>query len=312
MTPFELSAFVKREALNVGFSACGIALATPVQEAERRRFENWLSDGLHGEMTYLERNLSKRMDPRELVPGARSLIVVTLNYANDGQRPPSGIARYACRPDYHPFIRTRLRYLLDSIKAAGHPVNGRAFSDSAPLLERYWAQQAGLGWIGKNRLLIRPGVGSWLLLGVLVTDLELHPDSPQEDRCGRCHRCLDACPGQALDEIKGLNPKRCIAYLTIEKRTPLTTEEAAICAAGQWLYGCDSCQEVCPWNRFSQPADDPAFPLLENLVQLNPGNLKEMTASTFSNVALGTALERTGLTTLQRNGRALEDDDSAH
>lgn len=306
MTSDKLTAFIKQEALNLGFDACGIATAVPLPTLESDRFKAWLAEGFQGEMGYLERNLSKRLDPQELVPGARSLIVVTFNYSNKGQRPPSGIARYACRPDYHPLIRNRLYTLMDTIRAAGQPVNGRAFSDSAPLLERYWAQQAGLGWIGKNRLLIRPGVGSWFLLGVLVTDLTLVPDSPQESRCGSCRRCLEACPGQALDETKGLDARRCISYLTIEKKTPFEAFERSICAAGQWLFGCDTCQEVCPWNRFSQPAMEEAFPLLSKLVALDPATLKNMEPAAFTNLTAGTALERTGLACLQRNAQALE------
>jgi len=305
MTPSELTAFVKQEALNLGFSACGITQALSVPDHEQKLFHDWLAQGRQGEMTYLERNQGKRMDPRELVPGAKSLIVVTLNYANKGNRPASGIARYACRPDYHPLIRERLRTLLERIKETGQPLQGRAFSDSAPLFERFWAQQAGLGWIGKNRLLIRPGVGSWFLLGVLITDLELLPDSPQANRCGHCRQCLDACPGKALDEASGLDPRRCIAYLTIEKHRPFNADETSICAAGQWLYGCDSCQEVCPWNRFSQPSDDPSFPLLQELEALKPSKLMDMTPSTFATLTAGTALERTGLTALQRNYQAL-------
>lgn len=306
MTPADLTAFIKQEALNLGFDACGVAAATPVSPSEAARFNAWLAEGRQGEMRYLERNLSKRLDPVALVPGARSVIVVALNYATEGQRPASGIARYACRPDYHPIIRQRLRTLMERLEATGQPVRGRAFSDSAPLLERYWSHQAGLGWIGKNRLLIRPEAGSWFLLGLLVTDLELCADSPQPDRCGHCRRCLDACPGNALDETTGLDPRRCIAYLTIEKQSPLSDEERLICAAGQWLFGCDTCQEVCPWNRFSQPANDPAFPRLTKLEQLNLEALGEMTPATFASLAAGTALERTGLAALLRTKNALQ------
>lgn len=306
MTPENLTVFIKQEAQSLGFIACGIATANPVPTPESARLYGWLQAGRHGEMGFMERHQALRLDPQVLAPGARSLIVVAFNYANAGQRPASGIARYACRPDYHPLIRARLRELMERIKAAGHPVNGRAFSDSAPLLERYWAWQAGIGWMGKNRMLITPGIGSWYLLGVLVTDLELQPDSPQVNRCGQCHRCLDACPGQALHETEGLDARRCIAYLTIEKRTPFNEEEQALCHQGGWLFGCDICQEVCPWNRFSQPADDPDFPTLPHLEHLDPRVFQTMTPDVFSDLTAGTALERTGLTALRRNSRALD------
>ncbi len=302
----ELSAFIKQVAGELGFDACGIALAHPLPHDVESQYIKWVHARNHGEMSYMERNAEVRFDPTKLVPGALSVIMVAFNYATSS--PPSDIrvARYARRPDYHPLIRKKLNVLLNRIRERGIEVSGRAFSDSAPLAERYWAEQAGLGWLGRNHLLILPGKGSWYLLGALVTTLPLMPDTPSKNRCGHCSRCIDSCPGRAFDEEGSFNARHCISYLTIEKKGGFTPSEERRVQDGASLFGCDICQEVCPWNRFSEDQTRPEFPLLPVMDDLEKSNLTCMDAESFKRTFNGSSLERTGLEALLRNLSAIK------
>jgi len=302
----ERSSFIKLEAGKLGFDACGIAPAHPLPVETRKHYRQWLKQGYQGDMYYMERNLEIRLDPTKLVQGATSVIVVALNY--DTLQPTSmpKIAKYARRPDYHPFIRERLHALLERIRETGVEVTGRAFSDSAPLSERYWAEQAGLGWVGRNNLLILPGKGSWHLLGALVITLPLSYDKPAKNRCGTCRRCIDACPSQALDTEKGFDARRCLSYLTIEKRGDFDPSQTALLEGNDSFFGCDRCQDSCPWNRFSGEATNPNYPLLPFLVNLDTNKLGQMDTDTFKGTFRGTSLERSGLDALVRNLKAIK------
>lgn len=302
----EIASFIKREATTLGFDACGIAPVHALPTSVRQHFLDWLKQGHQGDMHYMERNLELRLDPGKLVPDAASVIVVALNYATDHPTSTPTIARYARRPDYHPLIRERLQTLLERLKGTGIEVTGRAFSDSAPLAERYWAEQAGLGWVGKNHVLILPGKGSWFLLGALVITLPLHYDKPLPNRCGTCNRCINACPSQALHENGCLEATRCLSYLTIEKKGYFSAYEASLLKGSKYYFGCDRCQEVCPWNRFSKEAFDPNFPLLDFLEHTTLEALERMNAESFKQTFRGSSLERTGWEAFIRNFKAIK------
>jgi epoxyqueuosine reductase len=231
------------------------------------------------------------------------VITVALGYFKERsiESGDTGIARYALFPDYHPLIRNKLHELLKSVNQQGLKVLGRAFADSAPVAERYWAEQAGLGWIGKNRQLILPGKGSWFLLGELVTDLALEYDKPGQSRCGSCRRCIEACPGKALDERLGLDARRCLSYLTIEKKGDFNEDEALLCGENKRFFGCDICQEVCPWNRFSMEQDHPDMQPIPDITGMDWSSLDTMTEETFNDLFEGTCLHRSGLKSLRRN-----------
>jgi epoxyqueuosine reductase len=235
---------------SIGFDACGISSASDLEE-EKPHLITWLQNSMHGEMGYMERNAEKRVDPRELVPGAKSVISVLLNYyPGDPQistQPPK-ISRYALGTDYHNVMKGMLWEMLDIMRKEFGPINGRAFVDSAPVLERAWALKAGLGWIGKNSMLINPKIGSYTFIGELIIDIELESSTNQvPNRCGTCTRCIDACPTGAIVAPYVVDARKCISYLTIEKKSPLSEDEKS--SLNGWCFGCDICQEVCPWNK---------------------------------------------------------------
>jgi len=257
-------------------------------------------------MDYMARNTEKRYDPGLLVEGCRSVIVVALNYAPDKVQNPEApqIAHFAYGKDYHEIIRTKLRDLLQLLNTQGHKVHGRAFADSAPIAERYWASQAGLGWIGKNRQLIIPGKGSRFLLGELLIDVELDYDVPLKNYCGKCRRCLDECPTRALSESSGLDANICLSYLTIEKRGPFDPKEASLVGQNNYVFGCDRCQDVCPWNRFSTRNTLPELQPKESLLSMKRGDFEKMMETEFKMMFSGTCLERTGFEGFIRNLKA--------
>jgi epoxyqueuosine reductase len=302
MTTAELSTFIRNEALLLGFGSCGFAQACALPESERIRFEEWLREERQGEMSYMSRNLEKRLNPTLLLEGCRSVVVVALNYFPLQKQKPEApkVARFAYGRDYHGLIRAKLYQLLEALRKQDVAVNGRAFSDSAPVAERFWAAQAGLGWIGKNKQLILPGKGSYYLLGELMLDLELEYGKPLEPHCGKCHRCLDACPTKALDG-KGLDARKCLSCLTIEKKGPFTSEESNLMKYNPWVFGCDLCQEACPWNHFAQPNSVPEFQPSEEFLSLDWDAFSHLTPDYFTEIFTGTCLERTGLEGLQRN-----------
>ena len=247
MFPF---ARLRELASAAGLDAVGVSRAVPVTEGQAHYLE-WLAKGYHGEMHYLERNLEKRFDPTLLVPGAQSIVSVLLSYKFEGEGVWSvepKVSRYAILRDYHNILKERLYHLLELLRTTCGNVHGRAFVDSAPFLDRYWAMRSGLGWIGQHSLLISPQLGSFTFIGALVVDIDLEATEVSvRNRCGNCNRCVEACPTGALLGRGQMDARKCIAYLTIEKKSPLTEEEQA--SLSGWAYGCDICQEVCPWNQ---------------------------------------------------------------
>ncbi|MBK7334812.1 MAG: tRNA epoxyqueuosine(34) reductase QueG [Saprospirales bacterium] len=294
--------FLKREARRLGFSFTGIARAERLDE-EARRLEEWLSMGYHGKMGYMENHFDKRVDPRELVPGARSVVTLMYNYFSEKEpEDPTApkLSMYALGKDYHHVIREKLVELLDALRKEVGAVEGRCFVDSAPVMERDWAKRAGVGWIGKNTLLIHPKAGSYFFLAELIIDLELEPDGPMKDYCGDCRRCIDACPTEAISP-QGylLDASKCISYLTIELKDAIP--ESFRGKMDNWMFGCDVCQEVCPWNRFSTPHSEPAFEPQPELLAMTSRDWEELTEEVFGKVFQGSAVKRAGYQGLKRN-----------
>lgn len=256
MTPAALSARIKDAGRSLGFDLVAIGPARPPDHGEA--FERWLDAGHAGTMAYLERGRDKRLDPRQVLPGARSVVACALGYFQGPEAEgPAGIARYAWGEDYHAVVESRLRALEGALSELAPEAESRAYVDTGPLLERDLAARAGLGWIGKNTMLLHPDLGSFFFIGTLLTTAELEPDAPLPDRCGSCTRCLDACPTEAFAGPYVLDARRCIAYLTIEHRGPIPAELRA--GVGGWAFGCDVCQDVCPWNRRAPATAEDAF-----------------------------------------------------
>ncbi len=286
---------IKEEATRLGFSACGIARVEPVEE-EMKRLDTWLAKGYQAGMAYLANHREIRRDPQGLVEGARSIISVALNYYPACKRDPDQphIAYYAYGQDYHVVVKEKLRQLWQYVVRnlpEETAEEARVFTDSAPLLERYWAWKAGLGWIGKNTQLILPGKGSFFFLGEIVTTWEADAyDEPVPSRCGNCDRCLRACPTGALEKAFTLNANHCLSYLTIENREDIPPREAQL--LGDRLYGGDTCPLVCPWNRFAQPTQEAAFQPSEALLRLQKEDLKMFTKDDYSRIFAKSAVKR--------------------
>ncbi len=300
MTAAELSRRVKAEAGRLGFDLVGIARAEAVAEASL--LAEWLDRGNHATMAWMARHFDKRVDPRKLVPGCRSLVCVGLVYgrSDEGAAPDGArVARYAAGEDYHLVLKDRLNALLDHGRGLDPAFDGRAFVDSAPVMDRYWAERAGLGWRGKNTLLLNKHLGSFLFLGELLVKAELEPDLPGTDHCGTCTRCLDACPTGALVEPYVLDARKCISYWTIEHRGELEPRQEE--AVGEWLFGCDVCQEVCPWNRDAPDAGEPRLRSRADAWPVDLVELLELTEDEFDRRFGETAIERTRRRGLVRN-----------
>lgn len=300
---------IRKEALDLGFDQIGFAKAEKL-EREAERLEKWLSSGAHGSMGYMANHFEKRVDPRELVPGARTVISLSYNYfTQEKQHDPEApkISIYAYGKDYHKVIKKKLKALLERIKEEIGEINGRCFVDSAPVMEREWAQLSGLGWNGKNTLTINPKRGSYFFLAEIIIDLEVEPDVPLKDHCGTCTRCIDACPTQAID-MNGywLDASKCISYLTIELKDNIPEEFSG--NMDNWMFGCDICQQVCPWNKFSRQHQEPAFKPKEQLLDMTAGEWKEITKEVFEDLFAGSAVKRTGYEGLKRNIRFLKAD----
>ena len=303
---------IKSKAHELGFAACGIAKAEAVDDDTRAAYERWIAENHPGEMDYLARNMALRFDPTLLVPGCRSIVVTAMNYFPSQQIPDDEwqIAYYAYGRDYHLVVKERLFQLLaymDSLRSEQGelPPYGeqRVFVDSAPVLERYWAVRAGLGWEGRNHLLIIPGMGSWFFLGLILTDLPLHPDVPLSSRCGTCRRCIDACPTGALtlraDGTTSLDARGCVSYLTIEQKSPIPSYFSS--RVGGRIYGCDSCQKACPWNRFATPTAEPAFHPSSALLGMKRHDWQTLTPEAYSRLFSGSAVKRAKYDGLRRN-----------
>ncbi|HMP91983.1 MAG TPA: tRNA epoxyqueuosine(34) reductase QueG [Phnomibacter sp.] len=289
-------------ASKLGFSYCGIASAEPLNE-DARRLEQWLAKGMHGNMSYMERHFDLRINPCKLVPGAKSVITLMMNYypAEFQQPGTPKISKYAYGSDYHEVIRAQLNLFLEQLRSQFGQVEGRGFVDSAPVLERTWAQRSGLGWIGKNGNLISRRQGSFFFLATLITDLALEPDAPfAADFCGTCTRCIEACPTQAILPNKVVDGSRCISYFTIELKDQPLPDGMADKLEG-WMFGCDVCQDVCPWNRFSKPHEQPAFSPLPQVLNLSSSQWADMSEELFKTIFRHSPLKRRKYKGLQQN-----------
>lgn len=296
------SRMIKQEALRLGFMSCGIAKATFLEE-EAPRLESWLKAGHQGEMSYMENYFDKRLDPRLLVEGAKSVVSLTLNYYTDEtQKDVSApkISKYAYGTDYHSVIKAKLQELMAFINANIGEVDGRCFVDSAPVMDKVWAQKAGLGWRGKNSNLISKQAGSFFFIAELIIDLELACDNPfATDHCGSCTRCIDACPTDAIIAPYTVDGSKCISYLTIELKNEIPAEFKG--KMDNWMFGCDVCQDVCPWNRFSTVHQEENFIPKEDLLGLSKAELIDMTDEVFKKVFKNSPVKRTKFSGLKRN-----------
>ncbi len=293
---------IKTIAADMGFDHCGIAKAHRLEE-DARRLENWLNKGMHGTMQYMEDHFDLRIDPSKLVPGARSVITLLLNYFPAQHQPPGApkISKYALGNDYPEVIRTKLKLFLQKIRDQVGEISGRGFVDSAPVLERSWAQNAGIGWVGKNGNLISKQGGSFFFIATLITDLELEYDAPFiKDHCGTCTKCIDACPTEAILPDKVVDGSKCISYFTIELK------EALIPGAmkgkfDNWMFGCDVCQDVCPWNRFSKPTHELNFTPLPEVLHFTKNDWEELTEENFKTIFRNSPLRRSKYQGIKRN-----------
>lgn len=298
---------IRQEAQRLGFELVGFARAC-FMDTEAKRLENWLNQGFHGQMSYLGNHFDKRVDPTKLVPGAKSVISLVYNYFPErelGEPETPKLARYAYGKDYHFILKPKLRELLAFMQAEIGEIAGRCFVDSAPVLERDWALRAGIGWIGRNTLLIHPQKGSFFFLAELIVDLELPYADPMRDYCGTCTRCIDACPTDAI--LPGgylLDARKCISYLTIELREAIP--ETFSGKMHNWMFGCDICQEVCPWNRFSMPHQEEDFRPHPELLSMGKRDWQELTEETFRRVFKKSAVKRAKFQGLMRNIKFLQ------
>lgn len=293
---------IKSKALELGFSYCGISKATFLDN-EAKRLEEWLKRGYQGKMSYMENHFDKRLDPRLLVDGAKSVVSLMLNYYTDEQNkdPESPkISKYAYGQDYHHVIKRKLKELVSFIKSEIGEVNGRIFVDSAPVMDKAWAERSGLGWIGKNANLIHPKSGSFFFIAELILDLELEEDGPMKDYCGTCTRCIDACPTDAIVEPYVVDGSKCISYLTIELKDKIIPSEFKG-KMDSWMFGCDVCQDVCPWNKFSKKHNITQFQPHEDLLKLNKSDWDDLTEEVFQELFKKSAVKRTKFNGLKRN-----------
>ena len=300
---------IKEEALRLGFLQCGISQATFLED-EAPKLEEWLSRGYHGSMQWLENHFDKRLDPRKLVPGSKSVVSVLMNYyPEEEQYDPAApkIAKYAYGEDYHFVMKHRLKSLLQFIRQEIGEVDGRAFVDSAPVMERAWAARSGLGWVGKHSLLLTKGTGSFYFLGELIIDLELEPDHPVTDHCGSCTACIDACPTDAIIAPEILDSNKCISHLTIELKDAIP--EGFSGQMENWAFGCDICQDVCPWNRFATRTGEERLKPKQEMLEMSATNWHEITEEVFRRVFKKSAVKRTKYSGLKRNLAFLRKDD---
>ncbi len=303
---------IKQQAAALGFSYCGIAKAQQLDD-DARRLENWLLQGKHGSMQYMEKYFDLRVDPTKLVPGAKSVITLLMNYFQEQQQDTNapGISKYAFGKDYHEVIREKMNAFYAFIQEQIGEVHGRGFVDSAPVLERSWAQRSGLGWIGRNGNLITKQQGSFFFIATLIVDLELEYDDPfAKDFCGSCRKCIDACPTGAIQENKVVNGNQCISYFTIELKDMLIPDEMQG-KFSNWMFGCDTCQDVCPWNRFSKQTTETAFTPIPEILNLTTRDWGNMTEDSFKKIFRHSPLKRSKFKGIQRNLKFLQFDSIA-
>ncbi len=293
------TAIIKRAAKDLGFLSCGISKVDFLEE-EAPRLEEWLNAGKHGKMAYMENHFDKRLDPSLLVPGAKSVISLLLNYYTEEKQAEGApkISKYALGTDYHLVIKSKLKQLFQTLQDMIGEVNGRVFVDSAPVMDKAWAKRSGLGWIGKNTNLITQKVGSFFFIAELIIDLQLEYDTPATDHCGSCTACIDACPTQALSPYD-LDASKCISYLTIELKDQIPIEFQN--KMDDWAFGCDVCQDVCPWNRFSKSHNEPLFDPKAELLDYTQKDWEELTEATFETIFKNSAVKRTRYEGFKRN-----------
>ena len=301
---------IKAKAISLGFESVGIAKARFLEE-EASNLEQWLKSGYQGEMSYLANNFDKRLDPTKLVEGAKSVISLSYNYFPDEEKTQRDdsykIARYAYGQDYHYVVKDKVKELLEYIREEIGEVDGRAFTDSAPVMERAWAEQSGLGWRGKNSLLLQRNKGSYFFLAELIIDLDLEYDYPfSTDHCGTCTKCIDACPTNAIIDEKTVDGSKCISYFTIELKGAISNSVKD--SFEDWMFGCDICQEVCPWNRFSKPHKESQFEPDSRLLNYDKSQWREITQEVFSEIFKKSAVKRTKFTGLIRNISFLQEE----
>jgi epoxyqueuosine reductase len=301
------TAIVKNEAKRLGFEYCGISKAEFLEE-EAPRLEKWLNNNMHGEMGYMANHFDLRLDPTKLVPGAKSVVSLLLNYYTEEKQQHESapkISKYAYGEDYHLVIKSKLREMLNTLEEKiGRSVGGRAFVDSAPVLDKAWAQRSGLGWVGKNSNLINKNSGSFFFIAELILDIELVPDSAIGDFCGTCTRCIDACPTDAIVSPYIVDGSKCISYFTIELKDAIPESEKG--KFENWMFGCDICQDVCPWNRFSSPHNHPELAPNKELLSKSKSDWEEITEDVFRELFRRSAVKRTKFDGLKRNIRFLK------
>lgn len=300
---------IKEKAIDLGFDYIGVSKADFLEE-EAPRLESWLNNNFHGKMNYMENYFDLRLDPRKLVPNAKSVISFAINYFPKEELKSSDykISKYAYGEDYHKVIKKKLKQLLQFIRENIGEVEGRGFVDSAPVLDKAWAQKSGLGWIGKNANLINKSSGSYFFIAELIVDLELEIDSPTKDYCGTCTKCIDACPTGAIISEKVIDAKKCISYLTIELKDSIIDNQFKNQMSG-WVFGCDICMDVCPWNRFSKPNTIEEFQPKKELLEMTNKNWEEITSEVFDVVFEKSAIKRTKFDGLKRNINFLKKED---
>ncbi len=296
------TSLIKQKALDLGFTFCGISKADFLKE-EAKNLEVWLSKSYNGKMDYMNNHFDKRLDPRLLVDDAKSVVSLLLNYypvVNQKADTEVKISKYAYGEDYHYVIKDKLKDLFEFIQSEIGEVGGRIFVDSAPVMDKVWAKKSGLGWIGKNSNLIHPKHGSYFFIAELILDLELTPDGPIKDYCGTCTRCIDACPTDAIVTPYVVDGSKCISYLTIELKDAILPNEFKG-KMDNWMFGCDVCQDVCPWNRFSKPTSEASFSPHENLLQMSKSDWTDLTEDVFRELSRNSAVKRTKFSGLKRN-----------
>lgn len=297
---------IKTEAKRLGFLSCGISKAQFLEE-EAPRLEKWLNNNMHGEMRYMENHFDKRLDPTKLVEDSKSVVSLLLNYFPSEEQTANSykLSKYAYGNDYHFVIKHKLKSLLHFIQEEIGDVHGRAFVDSAPVLDKAWAAKSGLGWIGKHSNLLTQQVGSFYFIAELIIDLELEYDVAVTDHCGTCSACIDACPTEAITEPYVVDGSKCISYFTIELKENIPTEFKG--KMDDWMFGCDVCQDVCPWNRFSKSHNEPLFNPHPELLSMTKKDWLDVTEDTFKKVFKNSAVKRTKFSGLKRNINFLKD-----
>lgn len=293
---------IKSKARELGFMYCGISKSEYLVE-QAPKLEQWLKQNMHGTMSYMENHFDKRLDPGKLVEGAKSVVSLLLNYYSDeSQLDPQApkISKYAYGTDYHFVIKDKLKDLFQFIRQEIGDVNGRIFVDSAPVMDKVWAAKSGLGWVGKHSNLIHPKEGSYFFIAELIVDIELIPDGPIKDYCGTCTRCIDACPTDAIVEPYIVDGSKCISYLTIELKDQILPGEFRD-KMDNWMFGCDVCQDVCPWNRFAKRHQEMAFEPHPELLHLSSSDWQELTEEVFRSLFKNSAVKRTKFSGLKRN-----------